>query len=38
MTLHSAKDIKLLLDVTVKELSYKWFRIMAQKEEMTFLY
>jgi len=37
MTTHSAKNIKLLFDVTVKELSHKWFRIMAQREEMTFL-
>jgi hypothetical protein len=35
MTMHSAKNIKLLFDVTVKELSHKWFRKKAQREETT---
>lgn len=37
MTMQSAKNIKLLFDVTVKEFSHKWFRIMAQTEKMTSL-
>jgi hypothetical protein len=37
MTMHGAKNITLLFDVRVKELSHKWFRTMAQREEMTFL-